>query len=115
MSTSTTCPVCLADVRYPSGHCSRPHGRAPAAAAPVFLGHPHTESRFPHEGGCLGCAKERRCNCCGALFGIFGPGGPHCTNGRCRKCHDVHCTPGGGMSPGHGYWRSPPAADGGAR
>lgn len=55
---------------------------------------------YPHEGGCSGCRDRRVCNACGAdLRRDRG----RCTNGRCERCHDEFCTPGGSTSPGHGF------------
>lgn len=59
----------------------------------------HGERSFPHPGGCEHCRAARMCNACGA--GLLS--GERCTNGRCAKCHQTVCTPGGATSPGHGY------------
>lgn len=58
---------------------------------------------FPHEGCCTGCWVEGRCNVCGEAFGSSAINDERCTNGRCRKCHDRVCTPGGAVGPGHGF------------
>lgn len=52
------------------------------------------KTSYPHEGGCEECRERRVCNVCG---------GPerHCTNGRCRDCHNHVCTEGGDVAPGH--------------
>ena len=51
---------------------------------------------FPHEGGCPDCLKFRVCNACGENVQQI----DRCTNGRCRDCHQVVCTP---ESHGYGY------------
>jgi hypothetical protein len=38
------------------------------------------------------------CECCERVFRKR----DRCTNGRCPKCHDRHCTSGGETCPGHG-------------
>jgi hypothetical protein len=55
---------------------------------------------YPHQGGCIGCRDSvpHLCNVCGK------PKGSGCTNGRCIQCHADNCTPGGDVSPGHGFW-----------
>lgn len=53
---------------------------------------------YPHEGGCLGCRRMKVCNICAEPWGHN-----HCTNGRCDRCHNAVCTPGGVTSPGHGF------------
>jgi len=64
--------------------------------------HDTSEGTYPHEGGCPGCRDARVCNVCGGAFGVGKLGG-RCTNGRCSRCHQEHCTPGGQTTPGHGY------------
>lgn len=38
------------------------------------------------------------CECCERVFRKW----DRCTNGRCPRCHDRHCTSGGETCPGHG-------------
>lgn len=40
-----------------------------------------------------------KCRVCGQPTS---PREGRCTNGRCRSCHERHCTPGGSTGPGHG-------------
>lgn len=54
---------------------------------------------YPHEGGCPCCREQGRCNVCGAQI----QASTRCSNGRCLRCHDRVCTPGGIAGPGHGY------------
>lgn len=60
----------------------------------------HRKIPYPHAGGCDGCYEARDCNACGASFDRDNN---RCTNGRCGKCHNAFCTPGGSTDRGHGY------------
>lgn len=59
-----------------------------------------TITPFPHAVACPDCRDSKVCNFCGAPD-------PRCTNGRCMKCHDGVCTPGGLDGPGHGSGLQP--------
>lgn len=54
------------------------------------------KNSYPHPGGCEECRDRRVCNVCGRPE-------RHCTNGRCRECHDHVCTAQGDVAPGHGF------------